>query len=276
MIAKDKGASVLVMLVTAISCCVCLIASALPASAETQWDVGISGGKNGIEGFHLSVGEYYKVPEREVVVVHDRGIHDEELPVVFFLSGRAHGSPEVIVDLRMRGMSWMDITLHYGLSPDIYYVPVREYHEPHGHAWGYYKKHPRHEDWRRIDLGDRDIVDQVNLRFISDHYKYSPDRVMKYRNEGRSYPVIDRDVRNERHGKGGNDSHGKKGYPGEKHGNGNQKGHADKKGHGSQKDHPGKQGHDQKDYKKPGTGHGGKDKGGDYWKETGQGGEGKR
>ncbi len=240
---KDRGSASGSILFAAFACCVCLIASAFPASAETQWDVGISGGDRGIDGFHLSVGDYYDVPEREVVVVHDRGIHDEELPVVFFISKRARVRPEVIVDLRHRGMSWMDITLHFGLGPDIYYVPVtviKEYHSPHGHAWGHYKKYPRREDWRRIKLRDADIVDQVNLKFISEHYRYAPERVMKYRSEGRKFVVIDRDVRNERHGKGGHN----KDY---------RKDHRDK--------HSG--GHD-------------KDKGNDKWKENKHGGHGKK
>lgn len=250
---QDRTLTALSILLTAFLCCMCLTFSAAPACAATQWDVGISGGDKGIEGFHLSVGDYYRVPEREVVVVRDRGIHDEELPVIFFLSQRAHVSPEAVVDLRLRGRSWMDITIHYGLSPDIYYVPVKKYHEPHGNAWGYYKKHPRHEDWRRIELRDRDIVDQVNLRFISDHYGYSPERVMKYRDEGRNYPVIDRDVRNEKHKKAGHHDakQGKSKHSGEKH----------KKA--SKKDHS-------KKYDK------GKDKHDDHWKETKHEGKGKK
>lgn len=254
---KIDGLTASSILVTAFVCCVCLLAYAVPVSADTQWDVGISGGEKGIEGFHLSVGNYYDVPEREVVVVHERGIHDEELPVVFYLSKRAHVRPEAVVDLRLRGMSWMDITLHFGLHPDIYYVPVtviKEYHSPHGHAWGYYKKHPRHEDWRRIQLRDAEIVDQVNLKFISDHYKYSPERVMKYRAEGRNFPGIDRDVKNEKHGKAGHDKaqKSKAKYSGEKNKKSSQKDYSNKKGNG------------------------GNDKHDDYWKENKHEGKGKK
>jgi hypothetical protein len=178
-----------------------LIAS-LPAFADTQWNVGVSGGSNGIDGFEISVGQYYHVPEQEVIVVHERGIHEEELPVVFYLAKRAHVAPGAVVDLRLDGMSWMDITLHFGLSPEIYYVPVKvERHgPPYGNAYGYYKKHPK-GDWRRSDLRDRDIVNQVNLKFISEHHRYAPDRVMKSRSEGRSFQVIDRDIRHEKQAK---------------------------------------------------------------------------
>ncbi len=168
----------------------------LTSSADTQWNVGVSGGDNGIEDFYISVGNYYDVPEKEVVVIHDRGIHEEELPVVFFLAQSAHVSPRVIVDLRLKGMSWMDITLHYGLAPKIYYVPVK-HGPPYGNAYGHYKKHPK-GDWGRNDLRDRDIVNQVNLKFMSEHYQCAPDQVMKYRSEGKSFTSMDRNFRQEK------------------------------------------------------------------------------
>lgn len=171
-----------------------------PCVGATQWNVGIQGGSQGIEGFQISIGEYYRVPEQEVIVVHRHGIPEEELPVVFFLAQRAHVSPNVIVDLRLHHMSWMDITLHYGLSPEIFYVPVTvNKHHPHGKAYGYYDRYPRHQ-WKHIKLRDEDIVNQVNLKFISDHYGYAPDRVMRYRSEGRGFETINRDVRHEKYG----------------------------------------------------------------------------
>jgi hypothetical protein len=173
----------------------------LPSFADTSWNVGISGGSHGIDGFSLSIGDYYQVPEREVAVIHERGIYEEELPVVFYIAQRAHVYPEDVVDLRLRGMSWMDITLHFGLSPEIYYVPVAvdRYGPPHGHAYGYYQNHPR-GGWKRNDLRDRDIVNQVNLKFISEHHGYAPEKIMRYRSEGRSFNAIDHDISNEKHG----------------------------------------------------------------------------
>ncbi|MEN6475920.1 MAG: hypothetical protein ABFD81_18035 [Syntrophaceae bacterium] len=177
----------------------CCVAITQPALADAQWNVGVSGGSGGITGFNLSIGEYYRVPEREVVVVHERGIAEEELPVVFFIAQRAHVRPEAVVDLRLRGMSWMDITLHFGLNPHIYYVPVvigREYH-PYGPAYGYYRSHPR-GGWKRGDLRDRDIINQVNLKFLSEHHRYAPEKIMRSRSEGRSFTTIERDIRGQK------------------------------------------------------------------------------
>ncbi|HOO39723.1 MAG TPA: hypothetical protein PK350_08400 [Deltaproteobacteria bacterium] len=185
-----------------IGCLLSFMAAASPSLAETEWNVGISGGDQGIDGFTFSIGEYYGVPEREVVVIHDRGLCEEELPVVFYIASRAHVSPGAVVDLRLRGMSWMDITFYFGLSPDIYYVPVvvHYYWPQYGHPYGYYHRHPR-GGWSRNDLRDRDIVNQVNLRFMSEHYRYAPEKIIKYRSDGRSFRTIERDIRYEQNGK---------------------------------------------------------------------------
>jgi len=196
---KQIGACIMRSLAVIACALAYIFAVSSPVSAATQWNVGISGGSGGIDGFHLSIGEYYRVPEREVIVIRERGIDDEELPVVFFIAECAHVSPDVVVRYRLRGMSWMDITLHFGLSPEIYYVPVGHGH-PYGHAYGYYKNHPR-KDWGRMHFKDRDIVNQVNLKFISEHRKYAPETIMKYRSEGRRFADIDRSIGSERHGK---------------------------------------------------------------------------
>jgi hypothetical protein len=204
MIFDKKGTAVHKTFVIILAVVACFLAGSSRISAATQWNVGISGDNHGIDGFDFSVGEYYHVPEREVVVVHERGIPKEELPVVFFIAERAHVRPEAVVVLRNRGMSWMDITLHFGLSPEIYYVPVRSGH-PHGNAYGYYRNHHR-EDWKRMHFRDADIVNQVNLKFMSEHHGYAPEKIMKERSGGKSFTRIDQDISRARHDQAG---HGK-------------------------------------------------------------------
>ncbi len=165
-------------------------------AAEASVDLGVSIGEEGLRGFYLAVGNYYGVPEREVVVVRDRHIPDEEIPVVFFLAQRAHVRPSAIIDLRLAGRSWLDISLHFGFGPEIFYVPVREtvvIGPPYGKAYGYYKKKPK-KQWRTIVLSDADVVNLVNLRFISDHYRYEPEKVMKLRKGGKNFVVINDEV----------------------------------------------------------------------------------
>lgn len=164
------------------------------AQADTRMDIGATIVNGDLRGFYLSLGEYYQVPEREIVVIRDRHIPDYDIPVVLYIAQRAHVAPGVVVDLRLAGNSWMDITLRFGLGPDIYYVPVqRVYGPPYGNAYGYYKK--KRKDWHTIRLADDDVVNLVNLRFISERYGHPPEEVMRMRSAGRSFVAINDEFR---------------------------------------------------------------------------------
>ena len=162
---------------------------AAPALAQNV-STGISISNGELQSFYLAIGEYYRVPESRVVYVkqHYR-LPDEELPVVFFLASRAHVDPQVIIDLRLRQrMSWLNITFHYGLTPEIYYVPVKRVGPPYGNAYGHYKKHGH--DYKKVVLVDADVVNLVNLRFMSEYHGVAAEAVMDQRGRGERFVVI--------------------------------------------------------------------------------------
>lgn len=162
------------------------------ARAQSRVSASISIGDQGLRGFYLGIGNYYHVPERQVMVVRERSIPDDELPVVFFLAQRARVEPGAIVELRLRGMSWYDITVHFGLGSEIYYYnPVRGVPgwSPYGRAFAAYKQHPK-KQWRQMRLGDGDIVNLVNLRFVAEHGRMNATEVIRAREGGRSFTTI--------------------------------------------------------------------------------------
>ncbi len=164
------------------------------SSAGYEFNLSISDKES---GFSFSVSNYYRVPEREVIIIRERGIEEDELPVVFFIAKRARVSPDVIIRMRLSGYSWMDISLHFGIGPEVYYVPVKEtviVGPPYGKAYGHYKKYPRHR-WHMIRLDDDDIVNLVNLRFISEYYGIPPHEVIKMRAEGKRFVVMDKELK---------------------------------------------------------------------------------
>lgn len=157
----------------------------------SNFDIGISGSNGKVDGFTLSIGDYYQVPYRDVVVVEKR-IPRDELGVVYYLSRHAHRDVSFVTDLRLRGLSWWDITLRLGLDPRVLYVVEtrRAYGPPYGRAYGHHSKHRLH---------DREIVDLVNVRFLSDYHRISPDEVIERRRGGDRFDRIDRDYREKRH-----------------------------------------------------------------------------
>jgi len=143
-----------------------------------------------VGGFYFDVGNYYRMPEREVVVLHERRIPDHEIPVVLFIAERAHVAPAAIVDLRLRGRKWMDIAVRYNLSPEVFYVPVTiQPGPPYGKAYGHYKN-KKHDQWRTIVLDDDDVVNFVNLRFYSDYYHRPAEEVIRLRGSGSDFATI--------------------------------------------------------------------------------------
>jgi hypothetical protein len=192
-----------------------LTAALVPAPAGAQTAVSVAAR---IGDFHVAVSNYYHVPEREIVVIRERRIPDDDLPVVLFIAQRARVAPAHIVDLRLRGLSWWDISVRYGLGPEAYYVPVRiDPGPPYGRAYGHYKK-PKHQ-WKSIVLTDADVVHLVHLRFLSEHYGISPDRVIESRGRHGSLMAVHSEVSGRGRGHGGPER--AEGGPGRGRGRGN-------------------------------------------------------
>lgn len=164
-------------------------------SSQAGVDAALSIEDGRISSFYLSIGDHYRVPEDEIIVVKKKHIPDDELAVVFYLSRRAAVSPVTIIDLRLSGMTWMEITMRFNLTAEIFYVSIEKASgPPYGKAHGYFKNRRRSE-WKTIRLGDVDIVNLVNLRFISEHYGLTPDEVARMREQGQSFIAINDKVK---------------------------------------------------------------------------------
>jgi hypothetical protein len=174
----------------------------LLASPSWAADVGFNI-SIGAPGFYFSVGNFFGYPEREVVIIHERGIPDNDLAVVFFISQYAHVPPPVVIDLRIgHGWSWARICEYYRIPPAVFYIPVQSYGPPYGHAYGHYRHYPHQRDWERIRMTDAMIINQVNLIFISKYYNCPPERVIGLREQGSSFGTIERKVYRETEYKG--------------------------------------------------------------------------
>lgn len=158
-------------------------------------DIGLSIGDEGLKSFYLAIGDYYQVPEKQIIIVRRQKIPEEEMPVVFFIARKAHVSPQVIINMRLDGKSWWEISAHYGLRADVFYVPLKyDPGPPYGKAYGHFK-HQKKDEWKKIVLTDADIINFVNLRFISEHWGYSPEEVARMREKGNNFVIISSKVK---------------------------------------------------------------------------------
>ena len=193
-------------------------APALGDHAGAQTAVSVSAK---IGDFHVAVANYYAVPEREVIVIRERRIPDDEIPVALFIARRASVPWARVVDMRLRGDSWWNISVRLGLGPEIYYVPVAvSAGPPYGRALGHYKKKHR-KQWSTIVLDDADIVNLVELRFLSEHYGAPPERIIELRGHDRDFVAIHADLRGEPRRQSNRDRDDQGGnHPGNGRGNG--------------------------------------------------------
>lgn len=167
-----------------------------------QINMGVSIGDGDRNEFFLSLGSFYRVPEREVVILREHRLRDEEFPVVFYFAEMARVRPAVIVSLREDGLSWMDIALRFNLGPALFYDPV--YGRPHG-----YDNYRPGRVWGRVRYDDDDFISFCNVRFLSRHYHYRPENIIRMRQHERDYFLIHRDIRHEwqKQRQGRNDRH---------------------------------------------------------------------
>lgn len=168
------------------------------AKSQTNFSISVSDRE---DGFTFSISNYYRVPEKEVIIIKERGIPEEELPVVYFIASKAKVKPKTIIDLRLKGLSWMDISLHYGIYADAYYIPLKgELGPPYGKAYGHFKKHKK-EKWKVIKLDDDDIINLVNLSFMSNYYQVEPEVIINERAKGKRFVVLDKEFKEKKHKK---------------------------------------------------------------------------
>jgi hypothetical protein len=160
-----------------------------------DFTLGVSADKDGVKDFHLAIGSHYKVSEKAIALGKKKGLQDNELPVLFYLSAQTGKKPEALLELRRKGKSWMDISFHFGLGAGAFYVPLKEVKgPPYGKAYGHFKNTPR-KKWNSIVLTDADIVNFVNLKFLSVHYGCSPDEVVKMKAKGKSFASINAKIK---------------------------------------------------------------------------------
>ena len=158
-----------------------------------QVDLGISVADGRLRSFYIAVGDHYRVAPRVVVDYRTRyRLIDEELPLVFFLAARAHVSPQAVIELRLGRLSWLDVALRLRLSPDIFFLSLgtERIGPPYGNAYGYYWKRGRAGDWRGLALTDREVIDLVNLRFMSEYHGLGPDAIVAMRGRHRSFIAV--------------------------------------------------------------------------------------
>jgi len=176
------------MRTTIVGLCVFAAAILVPSNrTEAQARLGLDIQNGEVRNFYFAIGDYYRVPVREIVVVRDRGIPEDEIPVVYYIARHSEYEPSEIAQMRLEGESWIDISARCGVGPDAYSADGYGVSgPPYGNAYGYYKHQGRH-GWKRSYLSDDDIITSVNARWMRDRCGFSAPEVIRWRSHGESF-----------------------------------------------------------------------------------------
>jgi hypothetical protein len=179
----------------------CLTAFILISQRASGEGFYLSVKDEGRKSFYLAVGDHYRAPEAKIAYMKKKGIKDDEMPVVLHVAAKARVEPEKLVEMRLKGQSWADISLKFGLGAEIFHVPLeKDPGPPYGKAYGYFKKHPKSE-WNKIKLSDDEIKSMVNLQFIAKRHSTSVDEVVKIGAGGSDFVAVFGNVKRHKHAK---------------------------------------------------------------------------
>lgn len=138
-----------------------LLAALLPSTGAAQ--------DAATRTYLLRAGCHFGAPAGEVEVLARWSVSPEEIPVALFIAERTGVSAEVVLSLRRGGASWSDLSARYGLGGGAFHVPLAGAApgDRLARAYGEFgSRSPR--EWDPVRLPDAEVVDLVNLRFLTE------------------------------------------------------------------------------------------------------------
>jgi hypothetical protein len=146
---------------------------------------------NDTDGFNAALSAYFKVSVVEVDAVRSTGLAGDDLAVAFKTAVLIKKTSPDVAKMRVRGDSWSDIAKVRNIDASSFYMIIGGEFESKTFTpiFDKYRLTPQSQ-WKNLVLTDDDIINLVNLKFISSYYDYSAFEVMKMRDNGFSYPDI--------------------------------------------------------------------------------------
>lgn len=193
---------------------------ATPAQAGFDIDFGASVRLGDDTDLYLAISSRYFDRDRPTVDRYAVRYSDpDDLAVSFHLARHSRKSPDFILELRRKGLSWWDISVRLGLPAEIWFVQV-DYDPgpPYGKAYGHWKHHKR-DARKAFVLSDDEARHLVAVRMIHEYYDVPVRVAMEWRSSGRNLRSIMSDEYTKRRGNSGSKGNKQgKSHPGKGHG----------------------------------------------------------
>ena len=155
-----------------------LALGAAPAAGQTPDDA--------LDAYYRAVGQFFRVPANEVMILSEWRLAPEEIPVVLYVADRGGISPEAVVALRRGGEGWSALARRYALDATSFHVPLDGDPGSLARVYTQYRAQPVTR-WPAIELREDEIVGLVNLRVLSQALGTTPDSVLEARDRAGSW-----------------------------------------------------------------------------------------
>lgn len=142
------------------------------------------------ENFYRAVRNYYRADREEFRRIVESVTSPEELAAIFHLARHAGLETPEVLRLRQQGIGWAALARLLHLGRESFYVPLgRPTAVTPGAPFGNFREEARLA-WSSTDFTDLDILNLVNLKFVSEYYRCQPEHVIALRATGWSFAAI--------------------------------------------------------------------------------------
>jgi hypothetical protein len=130
--------------------------------------------------YFSAVSNYFDISPENVDDILSTGIVDHDLPVVVFIAQKASVSMRGLAERKSAGESWSAIAANYNLSAVDFYKDLGDLEIISKTFLPVYERFQTlpEEQWGTIVLSSTDIVNLVNMRFVSENVGVLPAPVM--------------------------------------------------------------------------------------------------
>lgn len=132
------------------------------------------------QAWFQAVADHFEVSVREVEILADSHMSDDEIPLVLLLARRAGVSTDALVALHRGGRGWREIAARYGMGAAAFHVPL-DPSAPTGPLEGVYERYRAlpPSQWNQIELSDQEIVNLADLAFVTAYLRLSAGQVLE-------------------------------------------------------------------------------------------------
>lgn len=132
------------------------------------------------QAWFQAVADHFDVSIREVEILAESRMSDDELPLVLLLARRAGVSTDALVAFHRGGRGWSEIAARYGMGAAAFHVPLAE-SAPAGPLEEVYERYRAvpPSQWNQIELGDEELVQLADLAFVTEYLRVSAGDVLE-------------------------------------------------------------------------------------------------